>query len=518
MAKAAVEAGPTGIQRGRGGFMRNAADVPYVTDPSGALVKSGPRKGEPKRLAYGSPSNRGKQIENTTNLVKWGERRVVLGIGADPELVAMCAQLTGLDVDSDEYKTLADSIIMRAKEAAEANLAADRGTHGHALTEDSDDGRDWLTRAADGEDLGFDKDVQAAIVAAWEQMLERTGLEILAVEASCVDDTWRLAGTLDRIARTTKPLRFSLPTGEVREVPADTVLVLDIKTGRRKIDERSGATMFWHGYAIQIASYAQSVPYDTEAETRGEWPWSISQEHAVIAHLDVLAAIEGDATCELVYVDLVAGREHGGECVVMAKEWEKRTDVFSVAQLDEISVAPVATEEAAPPPTVAVPLPEPAPVPAPAASRTPQQEQEAVRSRPKPDDGDNVVDPTFDVLQRHYLALQPEGRAWITSLTEQAMHAGVSFHSKGHRTQRRYEIIRALVHLAAEGVDETLDATVRTFLEAVIGDCAQFPSVPTGQLIGSLDVHEAKRFAGLVDGTFSLAFTDAGKPTLRTAA
>ncbi len=40
---------PDGIQRGRGGFLRNAADVPYVTDPSGATVKSGPRRGEPKR-------------------------------------------------------------------------------------------------------------------------------------------------------------------------------------------------------------------------------------------------------------------------------------------------------------------------------------------------------------------------------------------------------------------------------------------------------------------------------------
>lgn len=524
MARAADDSRPAGIQPGRGGFMRSADDKPYVSDPTGATVKSGPRKGEVKRLAYGSPSNRGKQIENTTNLVKWGERRVVLGIGADPELLAMCGQLVGLDIDSDEYKTLADSIIIRAKDAAEANLAAERGTHGHALTEDSDDGRDWLTRAEAGEVLGLDAAVQATIVSAWREMLERSGLEILAVEASCVDDTWRLAGTLDRIARTTKPLRFALPGGEVRVLPAGTVLVLDVKTGRKRTDGRSGAVMYWQGYAIQIASYAQSVPYDTAAETRGEWPWPISQEHAVIAHLDVLAAIEGDARCELVYVDLVAGREHGGECVVMAKAWEARTDVFSIAELDadELPEVPASSEEvAAPPeaPATDVPPQEPDPVLVPAAApRTPADEQNAVRSRPAPDEGDDVVDPTYDVLQREYLALAPEARAWITSLTEQAIRGGVSFHSKGHRTLRRYEIIRGLVHFAQAGVDDGDDQRIRDLLELIIGDCAQFPSVPVGHLLGSLSAQEAAKFSGLIDGRLHLLFDEQGRPVLRVAA
>ena len=68
----AISAGPPEgtIQRGRGGFLRNTQDVPFVTDPTGAVVKSGDRKGQPKRLAYGSPSGRGKQIENAHNLLK----------------------------------------------------------------------------------------------------------------------------------------------------------------------------------------------------------------------------------------------------------------------------------------------------------------------------------------------------------------------------------------------------------------------------------------------------------------
>lgn len=194
----AISAGPPEgtIQRGRGGFMRNAQGTPYITDPTGALVKSGDRKGQPKRLPYGSPSGAGKQIENTYNLQKWSERRVVMGIGIDLALIADCAAVAQLDPESDEYKDAADRIVLRAKEAAQAGLAAERGTHGHALTEDHDEERDWIARAEAGEILGLDLDVQRSLVQAWQDCVERNGLEILAVEASCVDDTWRLAGDL----------------------------------------------------------------------------------------------------------------------------------------------------------------------------------------------------------------------------------------------------------------------------------------------------------------------------------
>jgi hypothetical protein len=158
----AIADGPatTGIQRGRGGFLRSSQDTPYVTDPSGAVVKSGDRKGEPKRLPYGSPSGAGKLIENSKALEKWGERRVVLGLGTDLALIADCAALARLDVDSDEFKDAADRIVMRCKDAADANLAADRGNAIHALTELPD----WMgilergeAETALGESLGLDR-------------------------------------------------------------------------------------------------------------------------------------------------------------------------------------------------------------------------------------------------------------------------------------------------------------------------------------------------------------------------
>jgi hypothetical protein len=72
------------------------------------------------------------------------------------------------------------------------------------------------------------------------------------------------------------------------------------------------------------------VPYDPDTDTRGEWPFEIDQRWAIIAHLDVLTALnEGEAVCRLILLDLEAGRAAGDLCVA-AREWQKRTDVFSL--------------------------------------------------------------------------------------------------------------------------------------------------------------------------------------------
>ena len=137
-----------------------------------------------------------------------------------------------------------NSIIIRAKDVAKANLAAEIGTHVHAVTEDSDEDRDWVQRAAAGEVLGVPLAVQAQAVEAWKSMLNTYGLEVLAVEASVVDDAWRLAGTLDRVVRCTKPLCFRRVTGEIVEIPAGTIVVGDVKTSKKRLD-RDGVVGWW---------------------------------------------------------------------------------------------------------------------------------------------------------------------------------------------------------------------------------------------------------------------------------
>jgi len=299
---------------------------PLVTNLDGDLVKSGVRKGLPKYVTYGRPSSRGKLIENTYNLAKWGERMAMWGIVAEPE-IALDADRIDHEVDTAEWRRAMDTIVVRAKDAAQAMIAAHRGTHVHILTEDDDEDHRWVNRLLAGEDLGISTAAQKALVQAWRRMLAVHGFEILAVEAAVVCDRWRLAGTLDRIVRLTRDLEFVTSSGEMITLTAGTVLVLDLKTGKMTLDR--GAIRYWHSYAIQVAAYALGVPYDVDAETRGAWPFEVSREWAIIAHLDVLGAIqEGEARCSLVLCDVDAGIAAGDLCM-QAIDWGRNDAVFS---------------------------------------------------------------------------------------------------------------------------------------------------------------------------------------------
>ena len=246
-----------GLAPGRGGFLANSKGVRYISDANGATVKSGARKGEVKRTPYSDTSNFGTLIENRGSLEKWSERKVIEGLaegGFDMLFDAYNA------ADPDDRLSIADQIVARAKEVANASLAADRGTHVHALTEHFDRHQSYKHLIPAGEPLGITEAQQVAVVTTWHKMLMAHGLEVVAIEASVVDDEWRCAGTLDRLVRCTRELRFALPAGEIVVIPAGTVVVLDIKSGSLRKTA-----------AIQCASYAHSVPYDTATEVRGEW-------------------------------------------------------------------------------------------------------------------------------------------------------------------------------------------------------------------------------------------------------
>jgi hypothetical protein len=555
-----------GLAKGRGGFLRGPDDAPWVAHPTKTAKHKGdkasllalcaergidvPTKAtvaelhellgpRPARVKYGSPSGFGAQLEDSYQLIKWMERRLALGIGhavleqehydAANLMLADLARLPEVELDGAEFRTIADSIVARAKDAAQTSLAADRGTHMHAVTDDIDTGRDWVERVADGEALGLDFGVQAGLAICWHHMLESTGVEVLAVEASCVDDDWRLAGTLDRIVRLTKPLRFVVAGGEVVEIAAGTVVVLDTKTGeprRRK-------------HAIQIASYAQSVPYDTETDDRGEWGFDIDQQWALIAHLDVAGALAGNPSCTLVLVDLVAGREHGGACVAMAKAWAARNDLYSVTQLNAAAGEPI--DPAAATDVASAPLaPQPPRVAADATPSEPdevahgadatlsplrQAQQEAQQSRAldrarfrlrqTPEEGEMSDERSFAALRQRYDRLTKAQASWIAALGRDAEAAGVGFSSKETKTVRRFEILRALVILA--GRDESDDA-VRQLLALVDPTIEQLGSVPLGHIIGSLSATEAATFARLVNDELVVRFADDGTVRLTETA
>lgn len=504
----------------------------------------------PKRVQYGRPSGLGKQIENLTNLQKWAERMVSLGIVSDDELLAEGRGLLELDRDSQEFREAADAIAVKAKRVALAHLAAERGTHHHELTEDADLDRDPVARMAAGEDLGVPQPTQRALVAAWELMLATYDIEILAVEATCVDDVWHQAGTLDRIARLRRDITFVMPTGEMVTLPAGTILILDIKTGRLRLDD-AGFVSHWRAYAVQLASYAQSVPYDPDTDRRGEWPWPIDQRWAVIAHLDVLAALDGEAVCRLVLVDLEAGRAAGALCVA-AREWEKRTDVFSLP-IDKLAVSvPVPQLESSDGGGTAYPAPpEPAsgPVP-PAGPDAPHDRRAALSARYQAlsdedkrryteakagidtgdldaverlldevdafsvvvpltpvaamvearrpvtlddlDQGAAVANEDFEPLRAAVKALDAPARSWLEDVIVRAGGAGVAMKATHMRS---FDLLRGLVELARHGHDD--DELARELAATALGDVSPFFATTAGQAVGILAAPQARTFAEL---------------------
>ena len=126
----------------------------------------------------------------------------------------------------------------------------------------------------------------------------------------------------------------------------------------------------------------------------------------------------------------------------------------------------------------------------------------------------------YTVLKARYDALDPASRDWIKQLVTEAQQAGVSFHLSETKTVRRFELLRGLTLLCGDGSGN--DDSLRACLEQVIGDVAQFPTVPAGHLLGSLSAREAATFSALCDefahGRYHLAFTDEGNPQLRPAA
>lgn len=132
-----------------------------------------------------------------------------------------------------------------------------------------------------------------------------------------------------------------------------------------------------------------------------------------------------------------------------------------------------------------------------------------------PDEGADSDERTFAVLRRRYDDLTDAQRSWIAHLGREAEAAKVGFSSKTAKTQRRFEILRGLVVLAARSES---DDQVRQWLALVDPRIEQLGSVPLGHIVGSLSAQEAATFAQLVTDELQVVIDDNGNSTLAPAA
>ncbi len=463
-------------------FKRNTTGTPYVADPDRRN-----KDGRPRMVLYSRPSGFTKQIENTYNLQKWSERKIVAGIAhasADPlasHEVSRLLQAIREPLDAEHADTCADTVIAKAKEFARSSLAADRGTWVHKLTELVDAGQPVDDHAAEGRALGIDDACQARLVAEWAGLLDSHGLEVLATELAVVNDEFRTAGTLDRMVRLRTALTFATADGEVVELPAGTVMVLDLKTGALT------SLHWWNNYSAQIYLYASSVGYDCDNDVRKPLPWPVDQRWGLVAHLDARTAIEGgDDIARLLLVDLDAGR-HACTLAAAAKDWSQRKGVFASF-----------VSAAAAPPAAVQPGAGTEPACRPGAHLTPQQQRSVV---PAVDDGpDTRSAKDWIDLQSRYEDLPATGKDFLKHLMRESTQCGVSWHRKERTSDRRWHLYDAAISLAEHRYDvdwscETLRALVAHVVDA---DWPLYPSLKTGHIFGSLDADEAARLATAV--------------------
>lgn len=539
---------------------------PIVTDVNGETVKKGTNAGRVKFQTYSRPSNFGKQVENTYNLDRWKNRQGVIGVYLEPELLdEMHVLWNQPDHDSRQWKEAVDDIYARAAIAAGAMAAAERGTFGHLLTEDHDLGRSVVTRIVDGEDLGLPPALQAAIKASWARLVDEH-FEVLAVEAPCVYDHWRVAGTLDRIVRLKHEMTFDTPTGPVT-FPAGAVVVLDIKTGGLKVAPSTQTPMYWHSYAVQIAAYARSVPYDVDTEKRGEWPWPINPDHAIIAHIDIAGALDtGVLATRLIYVDIAAGHA-AGDIVLDCKAWQKQSDVFGVVSSYEHVIdlhdQPDAETTAEPEPEAhderkqklyarydklsqtdqdifgaraagidtsdldavealldAIENP---PTTLDLAKKRMADDAKRESDRRLSAEGGPASEDDVKVFEARWeLGMREHAKKWTGKIVKEAIDAGVDFRLSTLNTQRRADIYCALTEWATTDLyDPKDDAPFRAAIVAALdGDTAPAGDVmtaPLGLLLGELTTTQAAHLRLVVTeiarDRMALAYTDDGTPT-----
>jgi hypothetical protein len=222
-----------------------------------------------KAIAYTRATTISNSLDDASALVAWKMRMAAMGLSTRPDL------LLAITAAGDD-KLAINGYIEEAMEVAGASKAANIGTAIHAFTE----------RLDLGQELGAVPEQYLPDIEAYAQTTSI--LSNLFIEQFSVLDKYKIAGTPDRIVEY-KGERF----------------IADLKTGR--IDHP-------HNIAMQLAIYANGLPYFPDTATRGTWG-DINKEKAIIIHLPA-----GTGNCKLVFVDIKEGWK-GVEFAMKVRKW-----------------------------------------------------------------------------------------------------------------------------------------------------------------------------------------------------
>lgn len=248
---------PGGGTADSSGVPRDWQGNPRIVTPETAGTDS------PKLVRYLRVTSYIDVLSDKYTLSKYQLRMVLKGLTVLPEL----AREIHAAIGEDNERELLESIAQRAMTAAGADTKREDGSTLHRLTEKRDAG---LPTSIPPEML--------ADVEAYEALIERHGLELIARELFVVNDERKCAGTLDGIARL-----------------GDRYMVMDIKTGNIEADPSK--------IAAQILAYAEGRVYDPKTGLRSELPVPVDPFFGLLVHLPSLTG-----TAFLYEVDLSYAR------------------------------------------------------------------------------------------------------------------------------------------------------------------------------------------------------------------
>ena len=299
-------------------FRRVGKGVPFVLNPEG------------KRVRYSRSSNSGKVLDDESNLTDWKLRTVVAGAAQRPELMAMASTLD-VDVDKKKLRDIAEECLVAGKGQRRSII----GTAVHSMFDHIDREDGWIPPPQFAE-----------LCDAYSTMKVDWGFEVVDIEVHCINDEFRLAGTLDRRYRTSRTL--VAPDGRI--IPIGTVVVADHKTGR-ELEYAAGS------YATQLAAYVDSLRYNVETDERSEFEPPSFPDWAFIIHADSAGTL-----VDVYWIDVEAGRK-GLYLAQQVKEWRRRDDLLTLGRRIKLghSVDPEMGIELEPPSSFGPNLPPVAP-------------------------------------------------------------------------------------------------------------------------------------------------------------
>jgi hypothetical protein len=236
-----------------------------------------------KPVGYTRVTTVAKTLDSGGGLAAWKATMAACGLIMRPGLRAQWEALLAEHGGNpwyagDEPKAACKRLIEECAAAGGANDRREIGTSLHTITALVDLGRSPAHLSPETE-----RDV-----AAYQAGLAAAGIEILTdcIELSVVLDTWKVAGTCDRLVR----------------VPGyQKPMIADLKTG-------TDLSYSWPSIAVQLAAYSranaiyeQGAAEDGSQDVRAPMP-DVDQENALIMWLNA-----GSERLELFVVDLVAG-------------------------------------------------------------------------------------------------------------------------------------------------------------------------------------------------------------------